>query len=118
MQGVDLLGRNEVAELDRARELDVETVEVARLEGHEAALLDLEGAHHLLGRNVVACESEVASIDEANATAGHLDGGVEPHVDVPAPEGDRATPKGLRCHAARSPSGGLGKRRGLAARPP
>jgi hypothetical protein len=44
VDGVDLVERDEVADVDRMRELDVEAVEVLGLDRDEAPLLELERA--------------------------------------------------------------------------
>ena len=73
---VDLLEVDEVADVDRLRQLDVEPVEVLVLERHELALLDLETADDVLvidvlavvtAHLVVADRRQVALVEEVEA---------------------------------------------------
>src|SRR6185437_5923264 len=81
---VDLLERDEIADVDGVGELDVQPVEVVRLDRHVAALLDLERADDVLrvdvlagvpSHLVVADRHEVAPVDEVEAKLLRLSGG-------------------------------------------
>src|SRR5207248_11629185 len=112
---VDLLERDEVADVDRVGELDVQPVEVVRLDRHVAALLDLERADDVLrvdvlagvlSHLVVADRHEVAPVDEVEAKLLRLGGGEHPDGDAHEPERDAAAPDRAGWHGRFVPAPG------------
>ena len=104
---VDLVEGDEVADLDRVGELDVEPVEILRLERNELPLLELEGAHDVVGVDVlagvlphlvVADRLEVSPVDEVETKLTRARRGEHPDRDADEPERDRSVPDRTRRH--------------------
>jgi hypothetical protein len=98
---VDLVERDEVADVDRVRELDVEPVEIFVLDRDVPALLDLEPANDLVGRNrfaavladlLVADRRQVAAVEEVEAEFLGLGRRVHAHGHADEAERDRPAP--------------------------
>ena len=103
---VDLLERDEVADVDRVRQLDVEPVEVLVAELDVAALVDLEAADDVVARDrlavvaphlLVGDRGHVLPVEEVEAELLRLGGREHPHADADEAEGDGAAPD--RAHA-------------------
>jgi len=99
---VDLVQVDEVQDVDRLGQLDVEAVEVLLLERHEAALLDLEAAHdvvvvHVLAGVapdlVVADRLQVALVEEVEAELLRLGRPDHPYRDADEAERERSRPE-------------------------
>src|SRR5581483_302107 len=104
---VDLLERDEVADLDRVRQLDVEAVDVLVLERHELALRDLEAPDDVLGVDrlavvppdlLVADRRHVPLVQEMEAHLLGLGRCVHPDRDADETERDRPPPDRARRH--------------------
>src|SRR5439155_9485790 len=113
VDGVDLLVRDEVLDLDRApAALGLRRLEVLVGHGDELALAELEGAHDLLVRHglrlgladlLVADPAPVLLVDEVEVERVLLDGRVHAHRHVDESEADRAGPDRAGRHGARLP---------------
>ena len=97
VDGVDLVQADEVTDLDRPRELDVEPVEIFVLKGNVASLLNLEAADDILVVDVLAAVApdlvvadrlQVALVEEVKAQLLRLRRGVHAHGHT-----DEARPK-------------------------
>ena len=104
---VDLVEGDEVADVDGVGELDVQPIEILRLDRHVVPLLDFEGAHDVVRVNVlagvladlvVADRLEVAAVDEVEPQLARARGGQHPDRDADQPERDRPAPDRTRRH--------------------
>ena len=102
---VDLVEIDEVADVDRLRQLDVEPVDVLVLERDVAVLLDLEAADHVLvvdvlagvaAHFVVADRRQVALVEEVETELLRLRCADHSHRHAHEPEQDCAGPERAR----------------------
>ena len=98
---VDLFERDEIADVDRVRELDVEPIEVLVLEWNEPALLDLEPADDLVGVDMLACvlahlvvadRGQIVLVEEVELQLLGVDRRVHLHGNADQSERDRSAP--------------------------
>src|SRR5256714_872264 len=98
---VDLVQVDEVADVDRPRQLDVEPVEVLVLERDEAALIDLEAADDVVAVDVLAAVAahlvvadrlQVALVQEVEPELLRLGRADHSHRHADEPKRDRAAP--------------------------
>src|SRR5919197_2988498 len=113
---VDLVERDEVADVDRVRELDVEPVEILVADLDVAALLDLEAADDVVGVDrlavvaphlLVGDRRHVLLVQEVEAELLRLGRREHPHADADEAERDGAAPD--RAHALGLPEAGRGE---------
>jgi hypothetical protein len=98
---IDLLEVDEIADIDRLRQLDVEAIEILVLERHVLALLDLEAADDVVRVDLlagvapdllVADRLQVLLVEEVEPELLRLGRAEHPHGHADEAEGDRSAP--------------------------